>query len=93
MISALEQLSVLETRHASVVFVASVNEEFGFSGAKAFIKLFRMNDSESNNEGSNNRLASMANKSVAETSPPNATVPPKLLIINTENPKNSTMEV
>ena len=51
MISALEQLSVLETRHASVVFVASVNEEFGFSGAKAFIKLFRMNDSESNNEG------------------------------------------
>ena len=51
MISAIEQLSVLETRPAAVVFVASVNEEFGFSGAKAFTKLLRTNDNESNNEG------------------------------------------
>ena len=51
MVSALEQLSVLETRHASVVFVASVNEEFGFSGAKAFTNLLRSDDSESSNEG------------------------------------------
>ena len=26
----------MKIRHASVIFVASVNEEFGFSGAKAF---------------------------------------------------------
>ena len=42
MVAALEDLSTFEARHASVVFVASVNEEFGFSGAKAFTTLLQM---------------------------------------------------
>ena len=41
MVAALEDLSTFETRHASVIFVASVNEEFGFSGAKAFTTLLK----------------------------------------------------
>lgn len=47
MVAALEDLSTFETRHASVVFVASVNEEFGFSGAKAFTTLLRRSGCES----------------------------------------------
>ena len=35
----------------------------------------------------------MANIKVADTNAPKATVPPKLEIIKTEKPKNSTMEV
>jgi hypothetical protein len=34
------------------------------------------------------KLESMANKRVTETSAPSATVPPKLEMVNTENPKN-----
>ena len=48
---------------------------------------------ESSREGSNNKFASMANTRVTETKPPRATVPPKLEMVNTENPKNRTMEV
>ena len=44
-------------------------------------------------EGNNNKLASMANKSVTDTKAPSATVPPKLEMINTENPKNKTIDV
>ena len=43
--------------------------------------------------GNKIKLASMANNRVAETSPPKATVPQKLEIINTENPKNKTIDV
>ena len=46
MVAALEDLSTFETRHASVIFVASVNEEFGFSGAKAFTNCLTKSDHE-----------------------------------------------
>ena len=49
--------------------------------------------SDNSSDGSNNKFASIANNSVAETNPPNATVPPKLEIVNTEKPKNSTIDV
>ena len=39
------------------------------------------------------RLANIAKRSVTETSPPSATVPPKLEIINIAKPKKSTIEV
>ena len=45
------------------------------------------------NEGSNNKLESIANSKVIETSPPNALVPPKLETVKTRNPKKSTIEV
>jgi len=48
---------------------------------------------DNNNDGSNNKLANSANNKVAETNAPSATVPPKLEIIKTENPKNKTIEV
>ena len=44
-------------------------------------------------DGNNNKLANIANNKVAETKAPSATVPPKLDMINTENPKNNTMDV
>ena len=46
MVAALEDLSTMKIRHASVIFVASVNEEFGFSGAKAFTNLLTKSDHE-----------------------------------------------
>ena len=49
--------------------------------------------SDNNKDGNNNKLELMAKSRVMETRPPKATVPPKLLIMKTENPKNSTMEV
>ena len=45
------------------------------------------------NEGNNNRLETMANKSVMETNPPKAMVPPKLDTVKTKNPKNNTIDV
>lgn len=42
---------------------------------------------ESNSEGSKSKLDNMANSKVADTKAPNATVPPKLEMVNTENPK------
>ena len=48
---------------------------------------------DNNNDGKSNKLDNMANSSVADTSAPSATVPPKLEIVNTENPKNSTIDV
>ncbi len=53
--------------------------------------MFRSRDN--NNDGNNSKLESIANSNVAETNAPNATVPPKLEIVNTENPKNNTIEV
>ena len=52
-----------------------------------------LRSNESNNDGSKSKLDNIANKSVADTNPPNATVPPKLEIVNTEKPKNKTMDV
>ena len=48
---------------------------------------------ERSNDGKSNKLASMANNRVVETSAPKATVPPKFDITKTENPKNKTMDV
>ena len=48
---------------------------------------------DNNKDGSNSKLDNMANNRVVETNAPNATVPPKLDIVNTENPKNKTIEV
>ena len=48
---------------------------------------------ESNKDGSNNKLETIANNKVMETKPPSAMVPPKLEMVNTKNPKNSTIEV
>lgn len=48
---------------------------------------------DNNNTGSKIKLDNMAKTKVNETKPPNATVPPKLEIMKTENPKNKTMEV
>lgn len=55
------------------------------------LAILRSRDNKS--EGNNSKLASMANKSVIDTKTPKATVPPKLEIANTENPKNNTIEV
>ena len=52
-----------------------------------------LRSSESNKEGNKIKFDSIANKRVIETNPPKATVPPKLEMVNTENPKNSTIEV
>ena len=48
---------------------------------------------ESNNEGNNNKLETIANNKVTETKPPKAMVPPKLEAVNTKNPKNKTIDV
>ena len=48
---------------------------------------------ESSKDGSNIKFASIANTKVTETNAPSATVPQKLEIVNTENPKKSTIEV
>ena len=48
---------------------------------------------DNNKEGRSNKLESIANSNVMDTNIPKATVPPKLEIANTENPKNKTMEV
>lgn len=44
-------------------------------------------------DGSSSKLANIANNKVTDTKAPNATVPPKFDMINTEKPKNNTMEV
>ena len=51
----------------------------------SLLAMLRSNDN--NSDGNNNKFESIAKSNVAETSPPKATVPPKLEIINTENPK------
>lgn len=48
---------------------------------------------DNNNDGKSNRLDNIANSNVAETRAPKATVPPKLDMVNTEKPKNNTIEV
>ena len=68
---------------------------FGRMSIWGFLSIFLLAiflSKESNNEGRSIRLASMANISVAETNAPKATVPPKLEMMNTENPKNRTIE-
>ncbi len=49
--------------------------------------------SDNNSEGKSNKFANIANNNVAETKAPRATVPPKLEIVKTENPKNNTIDV
>ena len=44
-------------------------------------------------EGNRTKLANIAKSNVAETNAPRATVPPKFDTVNTENPKNNTIEV
>ena len=48
---------------------------------------------ESSRQGNSNKLASIASKGVAEIKTPSATVPPKLDVTKTENPKNKKIEV
>ena len=60
--------------------------EFFFVG-----QLFCSNDN--TNEGNNIKLDNIPNNNVKATKPPKAIVPPKLDNINTENPKNKTIEV
>ena len=43
--------------------------------------------------GKSNKLAIIASNNVPEISAPRATVQPKLEVINTENPKNRTIDV
>ena len=62
----------------------------GFLSTSLFA-ILRSNDN--NSDGSKIKLASIASNNVAETNVPKATVPPKLDIANTENPKNNTIEV
>lgn len=53
--------------------------------------ILRSNDS--SRDGNNSKLESIAKRRVIETRAPKATVPPKLEMVNTEKPKNSTIEV
>ena len=62
----------------------------GFFNTFLFAML-RSNDN--NRQGNKSRFANIANNKVAEIKAPKATVPPKLEVIKTENPKNNTMEV
>src|SRR5690554_201561 len=57
----------------------------------SLLAILRSNDNKS--VGSRSKLESIANNKVIETNPPKATVPPKLEIVNTENPKNNTIDV
>ena len=57
----------------------------------SLLAIFLSNDN--SNDGSSNKLANIANRSVVDTNAPNATVPPKLEIVKTEKPKKSTIEV
>jgi len=59
---------------------------------KTFLLAILLSNDKSN-EGKSNKLASIASSNVTDTKPPNATVPPKLEIVNTEKPKNNTIEV
>lgn len=52
-----------------------------------------LDSKESNNEGNNNKLDTIAKSNVTETKPPSAIVPPKLDTVKTRNPKNKTIEV
>ena len=52
-----------------------------------------LDSSDNNNDGSNNKLDTIAKSSVTETSPPRAMVPPKLDTVKIRNPKNNTTEV
>ena len=55
------------------------------------LAILRSNDN--SNDGNKIKFESMANKRVIDTKAPNATVPPKLDMVNTENPKNKTIDV
>jgi len=61
-----------------------------------FLKVFLLailDSNDNNNDGSNNKLDTMAKSNVTETNPPRAMVPPKLETVKTRNPKNRTIEV
>ena len=45
------------------------------------------------NDGSNTKFDNIPKNNVKATNPPNAIVPPKLDNMNTENPKNNTIDV
>lgn len=48
---------------------------------------------DNNSDGNRSKLENMANSKVTDTNAPNATVPPKLEMVKTENPKNNTTDV
>ena len=83
--SVLELISLVsESFSSGMIFMAG-------SLRTSLLAIFLSNDN--SNDGNNNKLESIANKSVAETKAPNATVPPKLEMVNTEKPKNNTIDV
>jgi len=63
------------------------------TGSLKIVLLAILLSKDKSKDGNNSRFDSIANKSVTETNAPKATVPPKLEIIKTENPKNKTIEV
>ncbi len=76
--------SLSSSRSSGIIFI-----DGSFNTSLLAILLSRDN----NNDGNNNRLDNIANNKVAETKAPKATVPPKLEVVNTINPKNSTIDV
>lgn len=82
MVSSFESSSPSES--SGIIFIA------GFFNT-SLLAIFLSRDN--NSDGNNNKLESIANNNVAETKAPNATVPPKLEIVNTEKPKNKTIDV
>ena len=55
----------------------------------SLLAILRSNDN--SKDGNSNKLDSIANSKVTDTNAPKATVPPKLEMVNTENPKNRTI--
>jgi len=73
-------------------FPSSV-DKMSKTGSKKVSLFAILRSNESNNDGNKIKFETIANKSVTETKPPNAMVPPKLDTVNTKNPKNNTIEV
>ena len=62
-------------------------------GSRITSLLAILRSNESSKDGSSNKFDNIANNKVADTKAPKATVPPKLEVVNTINPKNNTIEV
>ena len=78
------EFSFSASSSTGIIFIA------GFLSTSLLAMLLSNDNSK---DGNNNKLDSMANSSVADTKAPKATVPPKLEMVNTENPKNKTIDV
>lgn len=74
-------------------FSSSSGDKISITGSKNVSLFAIFLSSESNKEGNKIKFEVIANRSVIETNPPKAIVPPKLDTVNTKNPKNNTIEV